>query len=245
MDRHLRIAPHPDEGVHHRAPSDSIRVVLADDHALMRRSLRGLLDGEPGLEVVGEASDLSSVLREVRSQLPEVLVFDPHMPNSLNLDAIRRIRQRAPATRIVVLAMDDDAVFARHALDAGAIGFVLKDEADSDLPQAVHEAAGGRRYVSPRINLPAAAAQDSPADEVPIAALTQREFEVLRLTALGHTIAEIASRLRVSPRTVENDRAHIHRKLRTSSRSELVAYALRRGMLKPAAPSASGPAASM
>jgi DNA-binding NarL/FixJ family response regulator len=128
-----------------------VRVVLADDHALMRRSLRRLLDAESGIEVVGEATNLASMIREVRTLRPRVLLVDLSMSNGSSIDTIRVLRTATPATEIVVLAMEESRVFARAALDAGAIGFVLKQVADRDLRDAVLSAARGERYLSPRL----------------------------------------------------------------------------------------------
>jgi two-component system response regulator NreC len=126
-------------------------VVLADDHALMRRSLRWLLDREVGVEVVGEADDLTMVMRHVHDRRPHVLVLDLSMPGGSSIDAITRLREEVPSTEIVVLTMEDSPGFAQQALDAGAIGFVLKDFADVELNRAVRAAARGGQYVSPRV----------------------------------------------------------------------------------------------
>jgi two-component system response regulator NreC len=138
--------------------SGAIRIVLADDHPLMRRSLRVLLDNQENVEVVAEARDLSVVLGHVRDHRPDVLVLDLRMPPGLSFEAIRRLRAESPSTAIVVLTMEDGPAFARRALDSGAIGFVLKDFAEVELPEAIRRAAEGRQFVSPTI----AARLDSP-----------------------------------------------------------------------------------
>jgi two-component system, NarL family, response regulator NreC len=204
-----------------------IRVVLADDHALIRRSLRLLLESEEGLEVVAEAEDLTTVLRHVHDRLPHVLVLDISMPDGSGIETIRRLREEVPSTEIVVLTMEDGPAFVQRALDAGAIGFVLKEFADVELHRAVRAAARGEQYVSPRV----AASLESVRRATAGNELTAREAEVLRLIALGHTSAEIARKLHLSRRTVETHRARLHRKLGMSSRAELVRYALRRGLL--------------
>jgi two-component system response regulator NreC len=206
----------------------AIRIILADDHALMRRSLRLLLDGEADLEVIGEADDLPLVVRHVQSQRPHVLVLDLGMPGGSSVEAIRRLRAQVPETQVVVLTLDDNPVFAQQALNAGATGFVLKDFSDEDLPRAVRAAALGDRYVSPRIMERLEVMQDSLSKDK----LTPREVEVLRLIALGHTSVEIAEKLHLSPRTIETHRTRIHRKLEMTSRSDLVHYAITRGLLK-------------
>ncbi len=128
-----------------------IRVVLADNHASMRRSLRLLLDGEEGVDVIAEAGDLSSVVRHVHGGKPQVLVLDLHTPGGSSIEAIGKLRARGPDIEIVVLTMDDSPVFAQHVLASGALGLVLKELADSELPQAVRAAARGEEFVSPRV----------------------------------------------------------------------------------------------
>jgi two-component system response regulator NreC len=204
-----------------------IRVVLADDHAMMRRGLRQLLDGEDDVHVIAEAGDLPSVVQHVQAQEPHVLVLDFGMPGGSSIEAIGQLRELVPDTQIVVLSIEDGPMVAQRAFAAGAVGFVAKDLADSELPQAVRAAVGGEEYVSPRV----AARLDALHRSLTENKLTPREVEVLRLIALGHTSVEIARKLHLSPRTVETHRAHIHRKLGLASRSELVRYALRRGLL--------------
>jgi two-component system response regulator NreC len=206
-----------------------IRIILADDHALMRRSLRLLLDNEEDLEVIGEADDLTLVVSHVTGHKPNVLVLDLSMPGGSSVDAITRLREGVPETQIVVLTMEENPVFAQQAMSAGALGFVLKNQADEELPAAVRAAAGGEEYVSPRVMARLVSLHQSLTDDK----LTQRETEVLRLIALGHTSVEIARKLHLSPRTIETHRTRIHRKLGLATRSELVRYALGRGLLKP------------
>jgi two-component system response regulator NreC len=226
MASHLHLAPSPDDPqpVSVDAP---IRVVLADDHELMRRSLRLLLEGEAGVEVVAEANDIPAVARHVQGHQPRVLVLDLNMPGGSSTEAIGRLGERSPETHIVVMTMEENPVFAQRAFAAGAVGFVAKDLADAELPQAIRAAALGQQFVSPRIAARLDALHRSLTDD----ALTAREVEVLRLIALGHTSVEVARKLHLSPRTVETHRANIHRKLGLDSRAELVRYALRRGLL--------------
>ncbi len=204
----------------------AIRVVLADDHAFLRRSLRLLLDGEPGLDVVGEASNLNGVEQHVRGHRPHVLVLDVSMPGGSILTAIRELRNEAPDTAIVVTTMIDDPRFAHEALAAGASAYVLKDSADRELPEAIRRAAAGESFITSRVASTLAVYANGGRD-----ALSDREIDVLRLIALGHTNTEIAGLLQISVRTVETHRAHIHRKLGLATRAELVRYALRRGLL--------------
>ncbi len=148
MPGHLKLAPAQTEIDAGRSSERSIRVVLADDHALMRRSLRLVLDRVEGLEVLAEAKDMTAVVRHMQSELPDVLVLDLSMPKGSSIEAIRRLRERVPSVQIVVLTMQDSSELAQQALDAGAIGFVLKDLADAELPEAVRNAARGEPYIS-------------------------------------------------------------------------------------------------
>lgn len=201
--------------------------MIADDHAVVRSGLRLLLDNEPDFQVVAEAGDVESARRFVRGHRPHVLVLDLNMPGGSSLEAIPEILREAPGTRIVVLTMQDEPAFARQALSAGALGYVLKEAADAELVEAVMRAARGENYLNPRLGARLAA---EPAVQAPDD-LSEREVEVLRLIALGHTNAEIAAQLFLSTRTVETHRAHIQQKLGLSTRATLVRYALRRGLV--------------
>jgi two-component system response regulator NreC len=203
-------------------------IVIADDHAVVRSGLRMLLDAEPDLEVVAEAGTVPDAIRLIRAHRPAVAVLDLNMPGGSSLEAIPELRSSTPETAIVVLTMQDDPAFAREALQNGALGFVLKEAADEELLQAVHLAVRGETYLNPRLGARLATAPAGPPDD-----LTERELEVLRLIALGHTNAEIAGQLYLSVRTVETHRAHIQQKLRRSTRAELVRYALDHGLIGP------------
>lgn len=207
--------------------AEPVSVVLADDHGIVRRSLRLLLEGERDIDVVAEAADQASASSHVATHQPQVLVLDLRMAGASSLDTIRALSEAEPDTRIVVLSMEDNPVFAQRAMTAGAVGFVAKDLAADELPEAVRAAAGGSEYVSPRVAFRLDALYRAMTDNK----LTRREVEVLRLIALGHTSVEIARKLNLSPRTIETHRAHIHRKLNLPSRAELVRYALRRGLI--------------
>lgn len=228
MSGHLKLVP-PKVAASAVSMTNPIRVVLADDHALMRRSLRLLLEHEADLSVIAEAADVATVARHLNSHQPHVLVLDLSMPDGSGIQAIGRLREHAPETQIVVLTGEESPVFAQRALAAGAVGFVVKERADEELPAAVRAAAAGEEYVSAKVAAKLDALHRSLTEE----RLTSREVEVLRLIALGHTSVEIARRLHLSPRTVETHRARIHRKLGLSSRAELVRYALGRGLLRP------------
>jgi two-component system response regulator NreC len=205
-----------------------ITVMLADDHAIVRTGLRLLLEAEEGLSVVAEAGDVPTVLRKVRGHLPRVLVLDLNLPGTSGLAAIPSIREASPETRIVVLTMQNDPVFAREALNAGALGYVLKEAADTEVVAAVRSAAQDQMYVNPGLGVRLVTQSGGPGE--PPAALSVRETEVLSLIADGYTNTEIADRLSLSVRTVESHRAHIHRKTGRTSRAELVALARELGV---------------
>ncbi len=218
---------HPGEPSQEDDAPATIRLVLADDHAVVRSGLRMLLDSEPDFEVVAEASDVESAKRYVRGHHPRVLVLDLNMPGGSSLEAIPVIREESPETNIVVLTMQQEPAFARQALSAGALGYVLKEAADDELVEAVRNAAVGESYLNPKLGARMASEPPpGPPDD-----LSVREVDVLRLIALGHTNAEIGERLYLSVRTVETHRSHIQQKLRLSSRAELVGYALKRGLV--------------
>jgi two-component system response regulator NreC len=207
-----------------------ITVVLADDHHVVRSGLRLLLEGDEAFAVVGEAADADAALRTVVAQEPAVLLLDLNMPGEISsMEAISKVRDRAPATAVVVLTMQEDPAFARAALRAGATGYVLKDSAEAELVDAVRRAAAGDTYLAPRLGAALVATPEQPPGAP--RDLTAREVEVLRLIALGHTNAEIGDQLHLSVRTVESHRSHIQQKLRRSSRAELVRYALDHAML--------------
>jgi two-component system, NarL family, response regulator NreC len=209
--------------------NDDVTVVIADDHAVVRKGLRLLVEAEPGLRVVAEAGTVPDALRMAKAHRPNVLVLDLNMPGGSSLEAIPTLRAEAPMTAIVVLTMQNDPSFARQALQSGALGYVLKEAADDELLGAIRLAAEGETYLNPRLGARLAAAPPEPAG--PPDDLSDRELEVLKLIALGHTNAEIAAQLYLSVRTVESHRAHIQQKTRRSTRAELVRYALDRGLL--------------
>lgn len=199
-------------------------VIIADDHAVVRKGLRLLIDAEPGLRVVAEAGTVPDAVMKTRALRAGVLILDLNMPGGSSLEAIPQIREEAPMTAIVVLTMQNDPAFARQALQSGAAGFVLKEAADDELLEAIRQASSGGTYLNPSLGARLAAAPPEPAG--PPDDLSERELSVLRLIALGHTNSEIASELHLSVRTVESHRAHIQQKTRRSSRAELVRYAL-------------------
>jgi two-component system response regulator NreC len=207
----------------------TITIVLADDHAVVRRGLRFVLEAEEGLEVVAEAADVADALRYVRGHRPSVLVLDLNMPGGASLPALAALREEAPATGVVVLTMQDDVEYVREAMQAGANAYVLKEAAGDELVIAVRAAARGEVFLNPRLGARVAAAPTTASG--PPDGLTTREVEVLRLIALGHTNAEIADELYLSVRTVESHRAHLQQKLGRNTRAELVRYALDHGLI--------------
>lgn len=208
-------------------PVELIRIVLADDHEVVRTGLRMLLDSQPDFEVVAEASDTDSARRYVRGHHPKVLVLDLNMPGGSSLEAIPAMREEFPDTQIVVLTMQKEPAFAREALSAGALGYVLKEAAHAELVEAVRRAAVGESYLNPRLGARMASEPPpGPPDD-----LSPREVDVLRLIALGNTNTEIGEQLYLSVRTVETHRSHIQQKLRLQSRADLVAYAIDRGLI--------------
>jgi two-component system response regulator NreC len=204
-------------------------IVLADDHVVVRSALRMLIEAEADFEVVAEAGDAETTIRYVRGHKPTVLILDLNMPGRSSLEAIPDIKEASPETEVVVLTMQNEPAFARRALQAGVRGYVLKEAADSELVQAVRRAAAGETYLQPALGARLVAEPEKPPRGD---ALSEREREVLRLIALGHTNAEIAAQLYLSIRTVESHRAHVQQKLRLSSRAELVRYALEHGLVE-------------
>jgi two-component system, NarL family, response regulator NreC len=208
-----------------------IRIVIVDDHAVVRSGLKLLLDGQEDLKVVGEAGDARTAVFEVRAQKPDVILMDVVMPTGSGIEATPAVLKEAPDAKVLILSMQDDPAYVREAFAAGASGYVLKEAADAELVAAVREVASGQRYVHPALGarlVAAEADERARAEEDP---LSEREHEILRLLALGHTNQEIASQLYLSVRTVETHRAHIMQKLRISTRAQLVRYALERGVL--------------
>ena len=210
----------------------SIRVLVVDDHAVVRTGLRRVLDAEPDIETVGEAPNAERAVFETMAHKPDVVLMDVVMPGKSGIEIIPTLQQNAPQAKVLVLSMQDDPRYLREAFDAGASGYVLKEAADTEVVDAVRAVAAGERYVHPALGarlVEAEAAERRRADEDP---LSEREREVLRLLALGHTNQEIAKLLYISVRTAETHRAHVMQKLRLSSRAELVRYALSEGLLE-------------
>jgi len=210
----------------------SIRVLVVDDHAVVRTGLRRVLDAEPDIETVGEAPNAERAVFEAIEHKPDVVLMDVVMPGKSGIEIIPTLQQSVPQAKVLVLSMQDDPRYLREAFEAGASGYVLKEAADTEVVDAVRAVAAGERYVHPALGarlVQAEAEERRRSEEDP---LSEREREVLRLLALGHTNQEIAKMLYISVRTAETHRAHIMQKLGLSSRAELVRYALAEGLLE-------------
>jgi two-component system, NarL family, response regulator NreC len=208
-----------------------IKVVLVDDHAVVRSGLRLLLDAEGDMEVVGEAGNAKDAVFRARALKPDVILLDVVMPGESGIEALPKLLKESPATNVLVLSMQDDPSYVREAFAAGASGYVLKEAVDEELVSAVREIASGGRYVHPALGARMIAAEAEERAAAEADPLSDREREILRLLALGHTNQEIARQLYISVRTAESHRAHIMQKLRLSTRAELVRYALSHGLL--------------
>ena len=209
----------------------SVRVLIVDDHAVVRAGLKLLVDAEDEFEAVGEAGTAKDAIFEARSVKPDVILLDVVMPDQSGLEIIPQLLHEHPETKVVVLSMQDDPRYVREAFESGASGYVLKEAADAELVAALREVAGGGRYVHPELGARLVTAEAAERRRAEADPLSEREREVLRLLALGHTNQEIAEKLFISVRTAETHRAHIMQKLLLSSRAELVRYALGEGLL--------------
>jgi DNA-binding NarL/FixJ family response regulator len=206
-------------------------VLIVDDHAVVRSGLRLLLEGEDDIEVVGEAGTAREAILEARSVKPDLVLMDVVMPDGSGLDAVPRLLHEHEAVKVLVLSMQDDPRYVREAFALGASGYVLKEAADTEVVSAIREVARGGRYVHPELGARLVAAETEELRRAAENPLSEREEEVLRLLALGHTNQEIAKQLFISVRTAETHRAHIMQKLHLSTRAELVRYALAQGLL--------------
>ena len=203
-----------------------IRVLVVDDHAVVRSGLRALLDREDEVTVVDEAATADEAVFRMIEHKPDVLLMDVTMPGTSGLEAIPKLLQASPATRVLMLSMHDDPRYVREAFAAGASGYVLKEAADTGVVAAIRTVAAGQSYVNPSLGARMVEAEAKAAAEAKADPLSEREHEVLRMLALGHTNQEIAKTLYISVRTAETHRAHIMQKLGLGSRADLVRYAL-------------------
>jgi two-component system response regulator NreC len=209
----------------------STRVLIVDDHAVVRAGLKLLLDAQDDLEPVGEAGNARDAIFEARSLKPDVVLLDVVMPDQSGLEIIPQLLHENADGKVLVLSMQDEPRYVREAFEAGASGYVLKEAVDAEVVTAIREVAQGGRYVHPELGARLVAAESEERKRAEEDPLSDREREVLRLLALGHTNQEIATQLFISVRTAETHRAHIMQKLRLASRAELVRYALDQGLL--------------
>jgi two-component system, NarL family, response regulator NreC len=209
-----------------------IRVLVVDDHAVVRSGLRLLIDAEDDMETVGEAGTVRDAIFEARSTKPDLILMDVVMPGESGLEGLPKLRHEHPDVKVLVLSMQDDPRYLREAFAAGASGYVLKEAADTEVVTAIREVAAGGRYVHPELGARMIAAEAEAARQAEEDPLSDREREVLRLLALGFTNQEIAKKLFISVRTAETHRSHVMQKLRLASRAELVRYAMEHGLLE-------------
>jgi two-component system, NarL family, response regulator NreC len=210
----------------------SVRVLIVDDHAVVRSGLRLLLDAEEDIEVVGEAGNAREAVFETRSLKPDIVLVEVVMPGESGIQVTPKLLKEAPEAKVLVLSLQDDPRYVREAFEVGASGYVLKEAADAELVAAIREVVGGGNYVHPALGARMVAAEAKAEARAESDPLSDREREVLRLLALGHTNQEIAKMLYISVRTAETHRAHIMQKLRLSTRAELVHHALEQGLLE-------------
>lgn len=210
----------------------SIRILVVDDHAVVRAGLRRVLDAESDMETVAEAADAERAVFEAIESTPDVILLDVMMPGKSGIEGMPALLQAAPNAKVLVLSMQDDPRYVREAFEAGASGYVLKEAADTEVVGAVRAVAAGERYVHPSLGARLFAAEAEGRRRAEQDPLSEREREVLQLLALGHTNQEIAKKLFISVRTAETHRAHIMQKLKLSSRAELVRHALSEGLLE-------------
>jgi two-component system, NarL family, response regulator NreC len=215
---------------------EKIRVLLADDHTILRAGLKMMLNAQPDIEAVGEASDGRHAISEAERLAPDVVIMDITMPECNGIEATRHIKRLLPDVRVLVLTMHENEEYLFQTLRAGAAGYMLKEAADTDLISAIRVVASGRFYLSPSAQsmlvsdylqrVHTGEERDS------YGALTEREREILKLVAEGYTNSQIGERLFISPKTVDTHRTHVMDKLNLHSRAELVRYAMRRGLLE-------------
>jgi two-component system, NarL family, response regulator NreC len=212
-----------------------VSIVLADDHQIVRKGLRALLEAEADFQIVGEASTGPETVQLVERLTPDILVLDLMMPGLNGLEVARQVRQQSPSTRVIVLSMHTNEAYVLQALKNGASGYVLKNADMAEIVQAIHQVIAGLRYLSPplsehAINVYIEKARITAMDSYET--LTEREREVLQLAAEGLGNNEIAARLSVSPRTIETHRAHLLSKLGLRTQTDLIRYALQHGLIE-------------
>ena len=208
-----------------------IRIVLADDHTIVREGLKQLLAGAPEFSVIAEARDGSEVLKRVREHDFEVLLLDMSMPGTSGIDLIKQVHAEKPKLRILVLSMHEEQQYAVRALKAGAAGYITKDSASARLVEAIRKVAGGGAVISPAVAEQFALAAMPQNEALPHTALSDREFQVFEMLASGASVSAIAERLNLSVKTVSTHKAHLMQKMNLANQSELVRYALNHRLL--------------
>jgi two-component system, NarL family, response regulator NreC len=208
----------------------SIRVLIVDDHAVVRSGLRRLLEAEDGLEPVGEGGSAQEAVFQARALKPEVILLDIGLPDRTGLEVLPQLRHENPDTKVLILSMQAEPRYVSEAFAAGASGYVLKEAADTEVIAGIRQVAAGARYVNPELGARLVNAAADAARLAESERLSEREREVLRPLALGYTNQEVAKLLFISVRTAESHRAHIMKKLGFQTRAELVAYVLERGI---------------
>lgn len=208
--------------------------IIADDHEIVRRGLRGILENEGACSVVAEAADGLSAAQLVEKHRPHVLILDLNMPRLHGIEVLRQVRTTSPHTRVIVLSMHNDEPYVIEALRAGAMAYILKGSESAEISRALTEVLAGRRFLSaPLSEWAITALVSKPADESdPLHSLTPRERVVLQLAAEGHSNAEIAEKLFISPRTAETHRTNLMRKLVLQTQTDLVRFAIRKGLIQ-------------
>lgn len=212
-----------------------ITAIIADDHEIVRHGLRGILEKEGICQIVAEASDGLSAAQLVEKHKPAVLILDLNMPRLHGIEVLRQVRASSPHTRVIVLSMHNDEPYVIEALRAGAMAYLLKGSESQDITRALKEVLGGRRFLSATLSEWAInALLTKPADDTdPLHALTPRERMVLQLAAEGCSNAEVAEKLFISPRTAETHRTNLLRKLGLQTQTDLVRFAIRKGLIAP------------
>lgn len=209
--------------------------IIADDHEIVRRGLRGILESEGSCKIIAEASDGLTAAQLVEKHKPTLLILDLNMPRLHGIDVLRQVRTASPNTRVIVLSMHNDEPYVIEALRGGAMAYILKGSESQEISHALREVLAGRRFLSGTLSEWAINALVSkPADDSdPLQSLTQRERMVLQLAAEGHSNPEIAEKLFISPRTAETHRTNLLRKLGLQTQTDLVRFSIRKGLIQP------------
>ena len=211
----------------------TIRIVMADDHAIVREGLKRIVGDAPDLQVSGEAADGTEVMKAVRELEFDVLVLDLSMPGRSGMELIKLVKAEKPKLRILVLSMHQETQYAVRAIKSGASGYLTKESAPAQLEQAIRKIAGGGAYISAEVAEQLALGAMPGGDSLPHESLSDREFEVFRLLVSGEAVSDVAHKLNLSVKTVSTHKANLMQKLGLSNQTELVRYALKHGLTDP------------